>query len=343
MIQVKSPTRVDLAGGTLDMWPLYNFVGECRTINVAIDIWTTAEINVESNSKVRIESEDYKQAWDFKNLEDFLSSPDKKLFLYQAVIRFFQKKIKSGFTLKTQSESPIGGGLGGSSSLMISMMKAFAEMTGTKFKDIHHMVHCAHNIESQILMTPTGTQDYYPAVSGGLSILGYSTEGITDQVIDVTGTPLMDNFLLVYTGKSHHSGLNNFEVLKACTQKDEKVLKALYDIRQISEEMNAVVQAKKWDQVADLFQREYKARIQLTPAFTSPEIEHLSQLVIANGASGVKICGAGGGGCVLVWVSPDSRQKVIEACEKEKFQCLKAKPISPKSLHPQKWVTSYDL
>lgn len=344
MIKIKSPTRVDLSGGTLDMWPLFNFVGQCRTINVAIDIWTLVDLDpTPGNPKIIIESLDYNQKWEFTNLSQFLSEADPKTMLYRAVIEFFKDKIKSGFRLTTKSESPIGGGLGGSSSLMISMMKAFSEMTSFKFNDIHHMVHCAHNIESKILMTPTGTQDYYPAVSGGLSILDYGTEGIVDRVLDVTGTPLMDNFLLVYTGKTHHSGLNNFEVLKSCTQNDEKVLSALKGIKDISEDMYQAIQTKNWHEISGLFQREYTERIKLTPAFTSPEIEHLSKLVIANGATGVKICGAGGGGCVLVWVSPSQRQKVIEACEKEKFQCLKSKPVSPQNQQPLKWLMSYDL
>lgn len=344
MIKIKSPTRVDLSGGTLDMWPLYNFVGPCRTINVAIDIWTQVDLlPTPHDSKIVIESLDYGQKWEFLNLEDFFKSIDQKIFLYKAVIEFFKDKIKSGFHMTTHSESPIGGGLGGSSSLMISMMKAFCEMTDFKFKDIHHMVHCAHNIESKILVTPTGTQDYYPAVSGGLSLLDYATEGIFDRVIDVTDTPLMDHFLLIYTGKTHHSGLNNFEVLKSCTQKESHVLNALKGIKDISDEMYQIIQTQDWSKVSELFQREYTERIKLTPAFTSPEIEQLSKLVIANGASGVKICGAGGGGCVLVWVPPHQRQKVIAACEKEKFQCLKSKPVSPKNLQPSRWLMSYDL
>ncbi len=344
MIKIKSPTRVDLSGGTLDMWPLFNFVGPCRTINVAIDIWTVVEINPTPNSaKIIIESLDYQQKWEFENLSEFLNWKDKKIVLYQTVIDFFSQKIETGFQLTTKSESPIGGGLGGSSSLMISLMKALSEMTKFKFKDIHHMVHCAHNIEAKILMTPTGTQDYYPAVTGGLSILDFSTEGIKDRVLDVSETPLVENFLLVYTGKTHHSGLNNFEVLKSCTQNDSQVLAALNEIKQISEDMYNAVRSNDWDKIPDLFQREYTQRIKLTPAFTSPEIEHLSKLVIANGATGVKICGAGGGGCVLVWVPVGQRQKVIEACEKEKFQCLKSKPVSPKDLQPSKWLMSCDL
>lgn len=59
-------------------------------------------------------------------------------------------------------------------------------------------------MEAQILNTPTGTQDYYPAFSGGLNILDYSVTGIQQKVVPINSTPLKDYFLLVYTGKAHH-------------------------------------------------------------------------------------------------------------------------------------------
>lgn len=191
------------------------------------------------------------------------------------------------------------------------------------------MVHWAHNIEASILNTPTGTQDYYPAVTGGLNFIDYKISGISQSVIDPMETPFAENFLLVNTGKSHHSGLNNFEVLKSAVQQDSQVISALYDIKKISDEMFEVIQNKTWQKLPDLFQREYQSRLQLTPAFSSLEIEKLSDISLKNGAEAVKICGAGGGGCVLVWVQNQYRQKVIAACEKEKFQCLSAKPVSP--------------
>lgn len=341
MIQLSSSTRVDISGGTLDMWPLHTFVGQCITINVAIDVQTYVDLQPESHSKISIHSRDYNQNWSFDSIQCFLKDNTPQLQLYRCAVQFFKDsgvQVETyGFSLSTASESPIGGGLGGSSSLMISLLKGFSHMYEYTFKDVHHMVHCAHNIEAAILMTPTGTQDYYPAVTDGLSVLTYSSCGIQQEVLDVSGSPMDSHFLLVYTGKSHHSGLNNFEVLKACVEKNEKVLSALKKINEISYKMLEVIRSRDWEKVPDLFQQEYAARIQLTPAFTSPEIEHLSKLVLANGADGVKICGAGGGGCVLVWVKPENRQKVIEACEKEKFQCLKSKIVKPKN-HQQKFL-----
>lgn len=333
MIEIKSPTRVDLSGGTLDMWPLYNFVGSAYTINLAIDIWTSAQLSPGKDQVVYIESLDYEKNWSFKNISLFLAALDPQLNLFQSVLRPFYNLypaiLDQGFTLKTKSESPIGGGLGGSSSLVISMLKAFAQLTGHRFHSTNDIVHWAHNIESCILNTPTGTQDYYPAVTGGLSFIEYSTSGIVQKVIDPTNTPFSENFLLVNTGKSHHSGLNNFEVLKSAVQQEQKVLSALHEIKKISQEMHEVISNKNWAKLPELFQREFQSRIQLTPTFSSLEIERLSDISLKNGAEAVKICGAGGGGCVLVWVKSQYRQKVIDACEKEKFQCLPAKPVSP--------------
>jgi len=338
MIYYKSPTRVDLAGGTLDLWPLYNFVHGAQTINLAIDIWTSAEITTSANASVSIQSLDYNQEWTFNHAKDFFTSADAKVSLFQAVLRPFYKmypqKFEKGFVLKTKSESPIGGGLGGSSSLVISMLKAFAQWTEHVFKDSHELVFWAHNIEAEVLNTPTGTQDYYPAVSGGLNFLTYATQGISQSITDPSKTPLVDHFLLVNTRRSHHSGLNNFEVLKSCVLKEKKVINALHKIKKISDDLAVVLQQEKWDEIPELFQQEFSARLELTPAFSSPEIEKLAEISMKNGAKAVKICGAGGGGCVLVWVPPDHRQKVISACEKEKFQCLPAKPVAPINLNP---------
>jgi D-glycero-alpha-D-manno-heptose-7-phosphate kinase len=333
MIHIKSPTRVDLSGGTLDLWPLYNFVGQARTINMAIDIWTSAQLSNSTNNSVEIESLDYQKKWKFSTTSEFLTSMDPQLSLFQNAILPFSLRypdhIHQGFVLKTKSESPIGGGLGGSSSLVVSILKAFACLTSHHFSSTHELVHWAHNIEARILNTPTGTQDYYPAASGGINFIDYSVAETTQKVIDPVETPFSQNFLLVNTGKSHHSGLNNFEVLKSAVEKDQMVMSALHEIKKISDDMFSVIQNKDWGRLPHLFQREFQSRIQLTPAFSSPEIERLSNISLKNGAEAVKICGAGGGGCVLVWVDKQYRQKVIDACEKEKFQCLSAKPVSP--------------
>lgn len=326
-IVVKSPTRVDLAGGTLDLWPLYLFINGAATVNVAIDIYTTAEITPHVDATITLESADLKIKKTYANLTEALADKDPKMILLQTQLRYWTPA--QGFTLKTSSESPVGGGLGGSSSLTISLMKAFSLFCGRPFSDVHQMVHVAHNIEAEILNTPTGTQDYYPAASGGLNVLHYDYNGVVQEVLPVANTALAEKFMLVYTGKTHHSGMNNFEVMKDSVAKDPDTLQALRDLKSIAAETEAVVRAGHWDKLGTLFKREFEARVRLAPEFSSPEISQLAEVSLQNGAEAVKICGAGGGGCVLVWCPPDKREGVTKACQKAGFQVMDAKPVSP--------------
>ena len=333
VITIKSPTRVDLAGGTLDMWPLYNFVDSATTINLAIDIWTKAEIVPRQDEKIILNSLDLKKEWYFEKYEDFVNALDPQLALYQKIFKHFRSdKLIQGFSLKTSSESPIGGGIGGSSSLVISILKAIYLFTENKSAtNKYDLVKLAHNIEADLLRTPTGTQDYFPAVTGGMSFITYKAHEFVQTLMPIENTPFKDHFLLVYTGRSHHSGLNNFEVLKSCVEGNDFVLKALKKIKLISEQMKTAILEKKWSELPYLFRQEYDARLELTPAFSSPEIEKLAQICINAGALAVKICGAGGGGCVMVWVPPQQREKVVQVCQNENFQCLNAHPVEPLS------------
>lgn len=324
-IEVQSPTRVDLAGGTLDLWPLYSFIGGAVTVNVAIDIMTTAEIEVRQDSKIILESRDLNLRNEYSDLKEALADSDQRLSLLQTQLAYWRPEV--GFNLRTASQSPVGGGLGGSSSLTISLMKAFSKLTHRGFQSVHRMVHVAHNIEAEVLNTPTGTQDYYPAASGGINVLRYSVDGIAQEILPLGGTALAENFMLVYTGKAHHSGLNNFEVLKDAVHKDQRTLQALRDLKTIAERTANAVKSGQWQKMPELFRQEFEARVRLAPGFSSPEIRHLAEVSLQAGAQAVKICGAGGGGCVMLWCPPNKREEVKTACQKHGYQVLNAKPV----------------
>lgn len=327
-IHIQSPTRVDLAGGTLDLWPLYLFIGGAVTVNVAIDIYTHAIIDPRTDGKVILHAKDLNLTKEYNSLREALDDTDPRMVLLQTQLRYW--KPTQGFELTTKSDSPVGGGLGGSSSLTISLMKAFAKLTDFSFKNNHEMAHVAHNIEAEILNTPTGTQDYYPAISGGLNILKYDYNGISQEVLPVENSPLAQHFLLVYTGKAHHSGLNNFEVVKGAVAKDAKTVKALKDLASVALRTETAVRSGHWSALPELFKEEYEARIRLAPAFSSPEIETLNRVSLQNGAQAVKICGAGGGGCVLIWTPEDKKEGVANACQKAGFQVLPTRPVNPR-------------
>jgi D-glycero-alpha-D-manno-heptose-7-phosphate kinase len=321
-IQIKSPTRVDLAGGTLDCWPLYLFLGDPVTINVAVDIFTYADLEELADDRIELISADLKARKIYRNLSECLADADPAFELVRAHLRYW--KPKKGFRLSTRSESPVGGGLGGSSSLCISLLKAFSAWM-EKPLGTDEMVRIASHLEAQLLLKPTGTQDYFPPIFGGLNFITYGVEGPKVEVRQIDRSLFEDRFLLVYTGRSHHSGINNWEVIKNWLDGDAKTRSTLMKLAGVSREMKAALDEGRFEDLPALFSREYDARTEISDGFSSPEIRRLAELASSIGAN-AKICGAGGGGCVLIWCPDRQIQAVHELCSKEGFQVLPARP-----------------
>lgn len=320
----RSPTRVDLAGGTLDCWPLFLMTGDCVTVNLSIDVRTQAELELWDQSKISIHLKDLNYQKDFKSLDDVLVSKDPEMLLIQKHLAYW--KPMQGFSLTTFSESPVGGGLGGSSSLCISLIHVFKEAF-KKDLGLYETVTLASNIEAQILKKPTGTQDYFPALKAGLNAIHYGAQGPRLESLDFDPKFFDQRLILVYTGVPHHSGLNNWQVIKATLDGDTKTMQALQKLRDIAWDVYQVCRENSWDDLAALYQREYEARIQLSSGFSSPKIEQLKQLSVKNGGKAVKICGAGGGGCVFVWADPEQKASLTQKIESEGFRVLSAKAV----------------
>jgi len=330
--EAKSPTRVDLAGGTLDCWPLFLMVDQAITTNVSVSIWTKAVLEPRESSQILLRIRDLDYEKEFRNLDELLQSKDSELDLIRRHVAYWRPK--TGFTLETSSESPIGGGLGGSSSLCISLIKVFSQWLNIKMS-LNEIVILAGNIEAQILKKPTGTQDYFGALSHGLNAIHYTPAGPRLEQMAVDVSVLNQQLTLVYTGKPHHSGLNNWAVLKSALDGEPKTRKALQDLKVVADEVYQVCQRGEWSRLTELFRREYHARVALSEGFSSPEIRRLEEVVLKAGADAVKICGAGGGGCVLVWSSPDRKPGVESACQKAGFEVLDAEIVEFRQSQPK--------
>lgn len=320
----QSPTRVDLAGGTLDCWPLFLMMGDCVTVNLSIDVKTFADLDLWDQPRIHIHLKDLKYEKDFTSLDDVLECKDPEMLLIQKHLAFW--KPTQGFSLTTFSESPVGGGLGGSSSLCISLIQVFKEAFN-KDLGLYETVQLASNIEAQILKKPTGTQDYFPALKSGLNAIHYGAQGPRLESLDFEPRFFDERLILVYTGVPHHSGLNNWQVIKATLDGDVKTMQALRKLRDIAWDVYQVCRESSWDDLATLYQKEFDARIELSSGFSSPKIDQLKQVSMKNGAKAVKICGAGGGGCVFVWTDPEQRATLTQKIESEGFRVLSARAV----------------
>src|ERR1700741_2688026 len=116
-IESKAPTRVGLAGGTLDIWPLYLFHPGALTINAAITRYASCviETHAAGDKKIRLVSREPKREESFSSFAAMGKGKRYPLPLLAEIAKFFAPE--DGFTLTTDSEAPAGAGIGGSSAM----------------------------------------------------------------------------------------------------------------------------------------------------------------------------------------------------------------------------------
>jgi D-glycero-alpha-D-manno-heptose-7-phosphate kinase len=310
-VVARAACRVDLAGGTMDMWPLYLFHPGAVVVNIAVNVMTTCRIVPTESRAIELVSLDTGLADSFPSMEALRAAPKYSHALAAYLLRFFypDSEPPSGFRLETHSESPAGAGISGSSALMIASAAALARFTGRKLSQ-EQLREIAQNVEAQLIRVPTGCQDYYPAIYGGVSAVQLDVDGIHRQAIPCDADEIDRRFVLAYTGAPRKSGINNWEVFKRHIDGDRRIFRNFERIGEIARAMRTAVAAADWTETGRLLRDEWKLRRTNAPAIATPLIDKLITISRKNGALGAKVCGAGGGGCVLFMTEPEARQRV---------------------------------
>ena len=300
MKQIKSsaPTRIDLAGGTLDIWPLYLFHEDAQTVNAAISLRAHAEIAGRTDGKIRLESIDTAKALEADRWQDLANG--NGLPLLSRIAHFFRAE---NLTLRTRGESPAGAGIAGSSALNVAVCGALAEWSGLKL-DAEQLLTIAMNVEAQVINVPTGIQDYRPAYYGGIAAIELRADGVKRVPIDADPEELQRRIVIAYTGAPHFSGTNNWEITKRHIDGDRHVFECFDRIAEAACGVRDALTRADWHGVCAQINLEWEARKQLAPGVTTPAIESLIAAAMAAGARAAKVCGAGGGGCLFCVADP---------------------------------------
>src|SRR5246500_5056251 len=298
-IIAQAPCRADLAGGTIDLWPLYMFHPGALTLNFAVNILTTCRITPLKGKRIQLRSVDTRREETFSSFEELRRERRFRLPLAARLLQFFAPK--EGLLIETDSESPAGAGISGSSALMIATTAALARFTDHPLT-LQQMRVIAQNIEAQIIRVPTGCQDYYPALYGGVSAIHLNADGIYRETVPVAPLEIESRFVLAYTGAPRQSGINNWEVFKAHIEGEQRVFRNFARIAEIAVSIYRALSLAEWDEVPRLLQEEWKLRRTNAPGITTPLIDKLIAVALKSGGKAAKVCGAGGGGCVIFLV-----------------------------------------
>ncbi|MBY0370077.1 hypothetical protein K2X33_05285 [bacterium] len=334
---VSAPTRVDLAGGTLDLWPLFCLTQGAKTINLALDLFAESRFETRRSDKFEVEVTSAQgvshvfhnppTVEECRRLDPGLRFPVAVLASYLAYRKEFPPlKVKVSW----KTSVPMGSGLGGSSSLGVTLLRGISRL----FNDHSEMgwqwglSHAIRDIEAGFLEVPTGTQDYLAALFGGLNCFQSRVgEIVQTQYRPALTQEIADRMVVLFSGEQHHSGRSNWEVYKGAVEKDKGVLQGLFAIKDVSEALDLELRSTDpaWARIGQLLTQEWKIRKELFGVST-PRLDTLLASLAKKNVLGAKVCGAAAGGSILVLTEPERRASLISEMEKAGVQVLKTQP-----------------
>ncbi len=306
-IASSAPTRIDLAGGTIDIWPLYLFHSGASTLNAAISLRAHVDIAERTDGRIELISVDTNKravAASWSELD-----ADGDLPLLALLSRQYQLE---NATLTTRGESPAGAGIAGSSALTIAACGALARWSRAS-EEPEDILRIAKNVECQTIKVPTGVQDYRPAFYGGIASIELRPDGIRRVGLNVDPTELERRIVLAYTGAPRNSGTNNWDITKRHIDGDRHIFDCFERIRDTAAAMRVALEREDWDEVGRQVSIEWTNRKRLAPGVTTPTIDDLMARAASAGATAAKVCGAGGGGCLFCYGPPNRREAITSA------------------------------
>lgn len=310
IIESSAPTRVDLAGGTIDIPPLFLFHEGAATVNFAISLLAKCRIETRDDDRIVLESLDrgVKFETTVAGIDSLKDEP--RLELLSKLVYFFRPQ--TGFNMITESFAPAGAGLAGSSTLNIACIGALNKLVGDRYTP-DRFIPIAAAVECQVIKVPTGYQDYYSAQYGGVSCIHFGPEGMRREPLSIDTTTLQERIAVCYTGEPRNSGTNNWEITKRHIDGDRELFDIFEGIRDTSIELRSALLENDWTAVGDILKASYPERKRLSPNITTPQMDKLIEKALDNGAIAAKVCGAGGGGCIAFFCDEGRKRDVENA------------------------------
>ncbi len=235
-IRAFAPSRIDLAGGTLDIHPLYLFENGGITVNMGISIGSRIRLVSRDDDGVCLISED-------TGVEESAPSVDElqlggPLDLMARIVKFYRPA--RGMEVYSRNDAPQGSGLGASSSLLIALSGALRGFNHATDLTDEHLIQYGANLEAQNIRIPTGRQDYYPALYGGLNAIWFEVAGDRFEPLGVSEkfmADLEELLILSFAGEARFSGSSNWRMLKMYIEDQGTTVQNMKMIKQTALEM----------------------------------------------------------------------------------------------------------
>jgi D-glycero-alpha-D-manno-heptose-7-phosphate kinase len=311
--RVVVPNRVDIAGGTLDIYPLYLLIRDAMTVNAAVAVRSEVVVRPFQRGRARLSSGNFGISVNAGDTHGF--SLGGKLGLLSRALRYFP--AVSGVEIRVCNEAPVGSGIGASSALLVALMLAAGKITRTPCRRGDDFARSAMEIEAAHLKSLAGRQDHLAALRGGLQGILFSPGRVVARRLPPggqAGTMLRDHAFLANTGIAHHSSDVNWRMIRGAIDGEESVLRKFRGIAAAARDAWESLSAADPRGTGAAIAAEWAIRKTLAAGVSIPGVDELlSDRRFRRLVSGAKLCGAGGGGMFFgLLKDPGDRETVRE-------------------------------
>lgn len=312
-----APLRLGLAGGGTDVSPYCDEFGGA-ILSATIGYYAYAAIEPLEADIVQFVSCDRDAIAEYKAKSHL--QPDGTLDLLKHVhnhaVRNFNGDQPLCLRLTTSLDVPEGSGLGGSSTLVVAALKAYAEWTSYPLDD-YELAQAAYVVEREDAGLQGGRQDQYAAAFGGFNFMEFGSNGrvlvnplrIRESVV----SELEASILLFYTGTSRASSVIIAEQSRNVATGNVDAVEAMHQIKQEALRMKESLLREDFGLLHEVMRSSWEAKKRMASQIVNEKIERIYTSALEAGAYCARISGAGGGGFMIFLVDPMRKKRVADA------------------------------
>jgi D-glycero-alpha-D-manno-heptose-7-phosphate kinase len=300
MIISQTPLRISFAGGGVD-FPEFYKMEDGFVVSSAIDKYVFVIATRRYDEKIYV---NYSQ----KEIVDNVAQVKHELVRSAMEIT----GVKQGIEITLLSDVPSqGSGLGSSSSFAVGLLNFLYLYQGVQVS-AKRLAEEACKIELELCGKPIGKQDQYIAAYGGVQTFKFLKSGEVE--VEPLSLPrkclrdLSDRLFLFYTNLTRSSDIILSEQNKR-TDSNRDHLKA---IKSFAVEVDQALRRGDLDVVGKVLRDSWEIKKKLATSISNPKIDDMHTLAMSAGAEGAKICGAGGGGFLLVYCPASARESLLQ-------------------------------
>jgi D-glycero-alpha-D-manno-heptose-7-phosphate kinase len=319
IIRSKAPLRLGLAGGGSDVSPYSDQFGG-SILNATINLYSYCTIIEQQDGLIKLNAPDIECSVEYTSgaVLPIDGQLDLHKGVYNRIVKDFNLQPMS-FSITTYSDAPPGSGLGSSSTMVVSIVKAFTEWLNLPLGE-YEIARLAYEIERFDLQLSGGKQDQYAAAFGGFNFMEFNKDEqvivnplrVKRWIID----ELEASMILYYTGASRSSAKIIDEQKKNTTTGNSIAIEAMHRIKQSSIDMKEAILKGDIGKFGKILGDAWEDKKKMAHSISNSHIESIFKAAINAGAITGKISGAGGGGFIMFVVDPINRIKVVKTLNK---------------------------